>query len=138
MFGVFWTNGQICSSTSRLLVHEKIAAKLLPVLVKATKEIVIGDPNTKEHGELTGMLGPVVSKGQYQRVMNYINGAVKEGAQVLAGGKRPAHLKKGFFIEPTILKVKPSMTIWYFVVGGCESRRFYCVRFAVSGLQIFD
>ncbi|TYH09166.1 hypothetical protein ES288_A07G074000v1 [Gossypium darwinii] len=81
-FGCFWTNGQICSATSRLIVHENIAREFLDRLVKWTKNIKISDPF--EEG---CRLGPVVSGGQ--------------------------HLKKGFFVEPTIITdVTTSMQIW--------------------------
>ncbi|CAI9771777.1 unnamed protein product [Fraxinus pennsylvanica] len=58
LFGCFWTNGQICSATSRLLVHESIAAEFLDKLVKWCKNIKISDP--MEEG---CRLGPVVSSG---------------------------------------------------------------------------
>ncbi|KAG5536803.1 hypothetical protein RHGRI_024288 [Rhododendron griersonianum] len=59
IFGVFWTNGQICSATSRLLVQESIATEFLDRLVKWCKNIKISDP--MEEG---CRLGPVVSAGQ--------------------------------------------------------------------------
>ncbi|CAF2087063.1 BnaA06g20780D [Brassica napus] len=108
MFGCFWTNGQICSATSRLLVHEKIADEFLDKLVKWTKNIKISDPF--EEG---CRLGPVVSKGQYERVVKFVSNARKEGATVLCGGARPGHLKKGYFVEPAIISnVTTSMEIW--------------------------
>ncbi|WOG99513.1 hypothetical protein DCAR_0518866 [Daucus carota subsp. sativus] len=107
-FGCFWTNGQICSATSRLLVHENIAEKFLDRLVKWTKNIKISDP--LEEG---CRLGPVVSGGQYEKVMQFISTAKKEGATILSGGERPKHLEKGYFIEPTIISdVTTSMQIW--------------------------
>nr|AIL24123.1 betaine aldehyde dehydrogenase 1 [Tamarix hispida] len=107
-FGCFWTNGQICSATSRLLVHESIAAAFLDRLVKWCKNIKISDPF--EEG---CRLGPVVSKGQYDKVMKFISTAKSEGATVLCGGSRPEHLKTGYFIEPTIISdVTTSMQIW--------------------------
>lgn len=108
IFGCFWTNGQICSATSRLLVHESIAAEFLDKLMKWTKNIKISDP--LEEG---CRLGPVVSGGQYEKVMESISTAKKEGATILCGGARPKHLEKGFFIEPTIISdVTTSMQIW--------------------------
>ncbi|KAF8399345.1 hypothetical protein HHK36_015210 [Tetracentron sinense] len=131
IFGCFWTNGQICSATSRLLVHvrhvrcrwlsvgpgwpdglgavpESIAAEFLEKLVGWTKNIKISDP--LEEG---CRLGPVVSGGQYEKIMEFISTAKSEGATILCGGARPQHLKKGFFIEPTIITdVNTSMQIW--------------------------
>jgi betaine-aldehyde dehydrogenase len=108
IFGCFWTNGQICSATSRLLVHENIAAEFLEKLVKWTKNIKLSDP--LEEG---CRMGPVVSEGQYEKVLKFISTAKTEGATILTGGARPTHLKKGFFVEPTIITdVTTSMNIW--------------------------
>ncbi|XP_052176261.1 aminoaldehyde dehydrogenase 2, peroxisomal [Diospyros lotus] len=108
LFGCFWTNGQICSATSRLLVQESIATEFVDRLVKWTKNIKISDP--MEEG---CRLGPVVSAGQYEKVMQFISTAKREGATILCGGDRPQHLKKGYFVEPTIITdVTTSMQIW--------------------------
>ncbi|XP_004508822.1 aminoaldehyde dehydrogenase 2, peroxisomal [Cicer arietinum] len=108
IFGCFWTNGQICSATSRLIVHESIATELLNRMVKWIKNIKISDP--LEEG---CRLGPVVSEGQYEKILKFISNAKSEGATILTGGSRPEHLKKGFFVEPTIITdVTTSMQIW--------------------------
>eukprot|EP00252_Welwitschia_mirabilis_P011704 TRINITY_DN26075_c0_g1_i1.p1 TRINITY_DN26075_c0_g1~~TRINITY_DN26075_c0_g1_i1.p1 ORF type:complete len:503 (+),score=113.20 TRINITY_DN26075_c0_g1_i1:151-1659(+) len=108
MFGCFWTNGQICSATSRLLVQETIARKFIQKLVNWTKSIKVSDP--LEEG---CRLGPVVSEGQYKKILRMIAKAKEEGASVLCGGRRPEHLSAGYFIEPTVLgDVKTSMEIW--------------------------
>ncbi|CAI0398984.1 unnamed protein product [Linum tenue] len=83
-FGCFWTNGQICSATSRLIVHESIAAAFLDRLVKWVKNIKISDP--MEEG---CRLGPVVSGGQYEKILKFISTAKSEGATILTGGARP-------------------------------------------------
>jgi acyl-CoA reductase-like NAD-dependent aldehyde dehydrogenase len=74
-------------------------------LVEETKKIVIGNPNAAEHRERTGMIGPVVSAGQYKKVTGLIEQGVKAGAKLLAGGRRPAgaQFAKGYYIQPTIL-----------------------------------
>lgn len=108
MFGCFWTNGQICSATSRLLVQESIASKFLDELVNWTKSIKISNP--LEEG---CRLGPVVSEGQYKKILNFISRAKEEGATILCGGGRVDHIEKGYFVAPTIFSnVKPSMEIW--------------------------
>ncbi|KAG2679041.1 hypothetical protein I3843_11G031600 [Carya illinoinensis] len=107
-FGCFWTNGQICSATSRLIVHESIAAEFLDRLVKWIKNIKVSDP--LEEG---CRLGPVVSGSQYDKVFKFIATAKSEGATIACGGDRPEHLKKGFFIQPTVITdVTTSMQIW--------------------------
>ena len=79
LFGCFWTNDQICSATSRLLVHESIASEFLDRLVKLTKNIKISDPfkegcrlgpvvSGSDPFEEGCRLGPVVSGGQYEKI----------------------------------------------------------------------
>ena len=66
-----------------------------------------GDP--LEPGNL---MGPVVSRKQQERVLSYIEKGKKEGARVVLGGGIPAHLEKGFFVEPTLLAdVHPDATV---------------------------
>ncbi|CAL9041815.1 betaine aldehyde dehydrogenase 2 [Musa acuminata AAA Group] len=108
LFGCFWTNGQICSATSRLLLHETIAEEFLRKLVTWAENIKVSDP--LEEG---CRLGPVVSEGQYEKINKFISTAKSEGATILCGGGRPQHLEKGYFVEPTIItNVETSMQIW--------------------------
>ncbi|KAL1357191.1 hypothetical protein HN51_009156 [Arachis hypogaea] len=108
MLGCFFTNGQICSATSRLIVHENIATKFLNRLVEWAKNIKVSDP--LEDG---CKLGAIVSEAQYQKVLKFISTAKSEGATILTGGSRPENLKKGYFVEPTIITdVSTSMQIW--------------------------
>eukprot|EP00271_Cylindrocystis_brebissonii_P021793 TRINITY_DN7_c0_g1_i1.p1 TRINITY_DN7_c0_g1~~TRINITY_DN7_c0_g1_i1.p1 ORF type:complete len:504 (-),score=113.26 TRINITY_DN7_c0_g1_i1:577-2088(-) len=107
MFGSFWTNGQICSATSRLLLHEGIAAAFKARLAEWGASLKISDPL-----EPGCRLGPLVSAAQLSKVMAYIDGAKAEGATVICGGKRPEHLPKGYFVEPTALEVTVDMKIW--------------------------
>jgi betaine-aldehyde dehydrogenase len=97
LFGIFWNQGQVCSATSRLLVQDSIAPRLLERLVEETRKITIG-PGL-EPGVL---LGPLVSKGQYEKVLGLIDQGQASGARLLTGGKRPAHLPHGYFMEPAI------------------------------------
>jgi len=109
MFGVFWTNGQICSSTSRLLIHEKIAPAVFKRLSEEVAKIYVGDPFTEKDPSM----GPLVNDVQYKRVLEYIRIGKEQGATLLCGGKRPSHVKDGYFVEPTVfINVKPNMTIW--------------------------
>jgi acyl-CoA reductase-like NAD-dependent aldehyde dehydrogenase len=57
-------------------------------------------------------MGPVISKDQLDKVLEYVESGKKEGAKLIAGGDRPANLSKGFFVNPTIFSdVKNSMRI---------------------------
>jgi betaine-aldehyde dehydrogenase len=97
LFGIFWNQGQVCSATSRLLVQEQIAPRLIERLVEETRKITIGAG--LEPGVL---LGPLVSQGQHEKVLGFVDQGQASGARLLTGGKRPAHLDKGYFIEPAI------------------------------------
>jgi betaine-aldehyde dehydrogenase len=102
MFGIFWNQGQVCSATSRVLVHEQIYHKFLERLTAEARKITIGDGLKK--GVL---LGPLVSDLQHQRVTAAVEKAVAEGATVVTGGGRPKELETGYFFEPTILTDVP-------------------------------
>ena len=98
MFGIFWNQGQVCSATSRVLVHEAIYERLLARLVEETNKITIG--NGLDDGVL---LGPLVSKRQYEQVLAAIEGARKAGATVACGGTRPEGFYKGYYLRPAVL-----------------------------------
>ncbi|QND24439.1 aldehyde dehydrogenase family protein (plasmid) [Rhizobium leguminosarum bv. viciae] len=102
MFGIFWNQGRVCSATSRVLVHEAIYGRLLERLVEETNRIKIG--NGLDEGTL---LGPLVSKRQYDQVVAAIEGARKAGATVACGGTRPEGFDRGFYLRPTVLADVP-------------------------------
>jgi betaine-aldehyde dehydrogenase len=107
MFGIFWNQGQVCSATSRLIVQDCMAQMLIDRLASEAKKITIGDGMTP--GVL---LGPLVSKRQYEKVLRYIE-VGKSEATLVTGGARPAHFNEGYFIEPTIFADVPKTArIW--------------------------
>lgn len=101
--------GQICTATSRVLVHKSISSKFLEIFNNTIKTVSkIGDP----FAEAT-FQGPQVTKAQYERVLNYIEAGKREGATLVTGGQPHEDVNgKGFFIAPTVFTdVKPEMTI---------------------------
>jgi len=104
MFGVFLNAGQICSATTRLLVHEKIADRLIARLVEETKKLRVGDP-TEDGIDM----GPMVSAGQQRLVRKYFELAAQE-AEVLAGGNLIEG--PGYFVEPTVLRCSETSALW--------------------------
>ncbi len=91
--------GQVCTAGSRLLVQRSIERAVLDKLAKPLTEIVMGnasDPRTT--------FGPVVSARQCERVMQYINGAHEQDAELVMGGRRALQESGGFFIEPTVFR----------------------------------
>jgi betaine-aldehyde dehydrogenase len=97
MFGIFWNKGEVCSATSRLIVQDGIADRLMARLKLECERIKIGDPLSD--GVL---LGPLVSKGQYEKVTGFIKRGLESGLKLLTGGKRPESLGTGFYLEPTV------------------------------------
>ncbi|MBB3395034.1 aldehyde dehydrogenase family protein [Rhizobium sp. BK060] len=102
MFGIFWNQGQVCSATSRVLVQNTIYDRLLARLVEETNKITIG--NGLNEGVL---LGPLVSKRQYEQVVGAIEGARLAGATIACGGTRPEGFDKGYYLRPTVLTDVP-------------------------------
>ncbi|MCZ6848321.1 MAG: aldehyde dehydrogenase family protein [Alphaproteobacteria bacterium] len=101
--------GQSCSSTSRVLVHESLCAPVVEELVTQAEALPIGLPWIEGNE-----VGPIVSKRQYDRIMGYIESGTAEGANLRTGGGPPEDgaLKDGFFIAPTIFDgVTPEMRI---------------------------
>jgi betaine-aldehyde dehydrogenase len=97
MFGIFWNKGEVCSATSRLIVQDGIAPRLLTRLKEECERVKIGDP--LEDGVL---LGPLVSRGQYEKVTGFVRRGLEAGLKLLTGGERPAQLERGFYLEPTV------------------------------------
>lgn len=91
--------GQSCGSTSRVFVHESLHDRF----VDAISALL---PLKHRPGIATDMrttMGALVDKAQYEKSLSYIQLAQAEGARVASGGKRPADLEQGYFIEPTVL-----------------------------------
>jgi betaine-aldehyde dehydrogenase len=106
MVGVFFNQGEVCSSTSRVLLHESIAPQVLARLKVEAEKLVVGDPQSRDT-----KMGPLVSKGQHDKVLAYIEQGKKSGAQLLTGGARKgAH---GYYVQPTVFTDVPlDATIW--------------------------
>lgn len=93
--GVFANQGQICAAGTRILVQRRIADKVADALSSAAKAQVVGDPFEK-----TTTMGPLTTSRSVERVMGYVEAGKREGARLLAGGKR--FDRPGFFVEPAI------------------------------------
>jgi len=104
-----WTfhSGQICIAGTRVLVEASIYDEFTNQLAAAAARLKIGPP------EQEGVaVGPLVSAAQRERVERYIARGVEEGATLACGGKRPAHLPRGYYVEPTLFTgVRNDMTI---------------------------
>ncbi len=91
--------GQSCSSTSRVFVHESLHKAVAEEIVRLAEALPVGFPWIEANE-----LGPIVSRKQYDRVMGYIASGRAEGAKLLTGGGPPddPRLKDGLFVRPTV------------------------------------
>jgi acyl-CoA reductase-like NAD-dependent aldehyde dehydrogenase len=90
-------SGQVCSSLTRIVVPRHRHDELLEALSSTFSDVRVGDPFDPET-----QMGPLASERQRDRVLQYIDKGVQEGALLVTGGERPAHLERGWFIEPTV------------------------------------
>src|SRR5579863_3314477 len=107
--GIFAATGQTCIAGSRALIHRPIHERFVEKLLALAKTARMGNPMD------TGtQVGPITTRPQYEKVLDYIRIAKEEGAVCRLGGapaQRP-ECGSGWFVEPTIFTgVKPDMRI---------------------------
>lgn len=93
--GIFAASGQTCIAGSRLLLHDTIHDSFIERLVAAASQARMGDPHSPET-----QIGPITTRPQYDRILDYIGIAKSEGATCVLGGR--AADRGGQFVEPTI------------------------------------
>ncbi|MFD1215278.1 betaine-aldehyde dehydrogenase [Microbulbifer celer] len=109
MLGNFYTQGQICTNSTRVFVHESIREAFVQKLVARTQKLKLGDPLSPDTD-----VGPMVSADHMAGVLGYIDKGKQEGGKVLTGGGRATNpgLENGNFVEPTIFdNLDDTMTI---------------------------
>ena len=99
VFGAVGTAGQRCTSTRRVLVHQKRYDELVSKLVHAYGQVQSGDPLDSDT-----LMGPLVNKSAVALFMNAMKEIEKSGGTVLYGGKKKEG--KGYFVEPTLVKAE--------------------------------
>ena len=101
----FANAGQVCVAGSRLFVHRKVFDDVIDGIISFTGALKVGsglDP--------TSQIGPLISKGQLDRVAEYIGSGVDEGARVVQGGGRIG--TEGYFMQPTVVAdTRPDMRL---------------------------
>jgi acyl-CoA reductase-like NAD-dependent aldehyde dehydrogenase len=103
VFGAFANSGQICMSTERVIVDEKVADQFAAKLAKRVAALPSGDPRQGDF-----VLGAVVGKATVDRVRRLVDEAVAKGAKVLCGGESDGTIMKGVVVD----KVTPDMTLF--------------------------
>ena len=99
VFGAVGTAGQRCTSTRRVLVHQKRYDELVSKLVHAYGQVQSGDPLDSDT-----LMGPLVDKLAVNLFMNAMKEIEKSGGTVLYGGKKKEG--QGYFVEPTLVKAE--------------------------------
>jgi betaine-aldehyde dehydrogenase len=99
-------SGQTCSAHTRMLVpanrYDEVKALVQATIAKFTLGASL-DENSR--------LGPLVSASQRERVLGFIRQGLEEGAELIAGGPDKPAFDKGYFVHPTVLRVKPNDTL---------------------------
>jgi aldehyde dehydrogenase (NAD+) len=106
-YGIFMNAGQMCWANSRLVAHEDVYDEMVDRMADIAENIPLGGGIDDD-----GQMGPVVSEGQQQEILEYIETGREEGATVAAGGGVPEDREVGHFVEPTVLAdVDNEMTV---------------------------
>ena len=108
VFGAVGTAGQRCTSTRRLIIHEKIYDQFVAKLVKAYQQIKIGDPlDSNNH------MGPLIDKDAVKMYLNSIEACKKEGGHfIVEGGVLEGdQYASGCYVKPCIAEAKPEYKI---------------------------
>ncbi|MFQ6674153.1 MAG: aldehyde dehydrogenase family protein [Fidelibacterota bacterium] len=95
--GAFWAAGQNCIGVQRIYVHKAVYAAFKDRFVERTNEYKIGDKMSEDTD-----MGPVIAEKEAERIVDWVNEAIREGAGLLTGGKR-----EGTLVEPTVLEETP-------------------------------
>jgi betaine-aldehyde dehydrogenase len=99
MMANFYSSGQVCTNGTRVFVHRSNIQEFEQKIVERIARIRLGDPQ-----DVNTNFGPLVSQSHMQNVLRYIDLGIKEGARLLAGGKREltGDYAKGAYVQPTV------------------------------------
>jgi aldehyde dehydrogenase (NAD+) len=99
--------GQGCALQTRILLPRGRYREGVDLIAAAMERVPYGDPNDSKV-----IMGPLVSATQKERVLSHIESGQRDGAKLILGGGTPAHLQRGFYVEPTLFAdVDNSMSI---------------------------
>jgi aldehyde dehydrogenase (NAD+) len=104
----FINSGQSCDAGTRMLVPVDRYDEAVAIAAKAAESYLVGPPDAPET-----VLGPVISRVQFDKIQRLIETGIAEGATLAAGGPgRPSGLEHGYYVKPTVFgDVRPDMTI---------------------------
>jgi acyl-CoA reductase-like NAD-dependent aldehyde dehydrogenase len=96
----YWNCGQTCISSERMYLDDSIKDKFLGKFIQMTKALRIGDPMAQGTD-----LGPMVTKKERSTSERFIELAEREGSKIILGGGHPSPMRKGWYLEPTVIEV---------------------------------
>ncbi|MEQ8317149.1 MAG: aldehyde dehydrogenase family protein [Phycisphaerales bacterium] len=99
--GAFVTTGQRCTCGRRLIVHEQVADRLIPAILKAAGAMVIGPPRS----EAPVFMGPIIDDNARDAVLDFQTRAAKNGGEILMQATAPASLEDGSYVSPGVIRV---------------------------------
>jgi acyl-CoA reductase-like NAD-dependent aldehyde dehydrogenase len=103
----FWNQGQVCTASSRLLIHATMKQELLRIIIKKVSALKVGDPLNPET-----QFGPVVSEAHKKKVLRYIDIGLTDGATLACRSELPPPFPDGFYVPFVVLDdVDPYHTI---------------------------
>lgn len=100
LFMIFSNNGERCTAGSRILIQDRIYDRFVADFAARAARLQVGDPLDPDT-----IIGPMISKGHWEKVSRYIEIGKEEGARVVFGGGTPdipAHLAGGNWVQPTV------------------------------------
>jgi aldehyde dehydrogenase (NAD+) len=108
LFGAVGTAGQRCTTTRRVLLHERIAGEFTERLVEAYGQVRIGDPLRADT-----LMGPLISAGAVDTMLSALDTIRSQGGEVLCGGQRAVvpGCEGGFFVQPTIVRAPAGLAM---------------------------
>jgi aldehyde dehydrogenase (NAD+) len=93
-----WSAGQICSSLTRIIVSRSRHDEFVHALSESFSRLSVGDPF-----DPSSDMGPLADRRQRDRVEGHIAKGIEQGAKLVTGGRRPRHLSRGYYVEPTVV-----------------------------------
>jgi acyl-CoA reductase-like NAD-dependent aldehyde dehydrogenase len=96
--GCFFAAGQVCSSTERILVHERVHDAFVSKMAEAAQRLRLGDPFDR-----ATTLGPLNNEPTAQKVDRHVQDALARGAKVVYGGQRASGFPTGLYYQPTVI-----------------------------------
>jgi len=104
--GSYYSTGQRCTASSRLIVERGIHARFLGALLRRMAVLKVGAATERGID-----IGPVVDESQLRTDLNYLQIARDEGAEPIAGGELVERSTRGHFLTPALLRAEPGMRI---------------------------